>query len=166
MIHLYCGKGKGKSTAAIGCAVRARGEGMSVKVIQFFKETRFSGERKSLESLGIECKAFGDWTIGKKSGIDEELFSRIKSGISEMEVMLKSHDTDMIVLDEITHAINLDLVSMGLLIKLISNSEKEVILTGRDAPSKLVEIADYVTEMREVKHPYEKGVPARRGIEY
>lgn len=172
MIHLYTGDGKGKTTAAAGLAVRAAGSGMRVIFSQFMKGSE-TGELHVLERLPeVEIlrspKNFGFYktlTEGEK----EEL-TRIHDGILEklLEAM-RGHKCDMVILDEITYPVNwklLDVSKLQELVELAGAQGVELVLTGRNPASFLVDCADYVTEMRAVRHPFEKGVTARRGIEY
>lgn len=165
MIHLYTGDGKGKTTAALGCALRAYGEGLQVKVIQFFKEGIDVGETRALKKLGIERRAFGEWTIGKAQGVDRFLIERVKEGLRQAETYIEE-EVDLIVLDEVTHVVNLEIVETKTVLSLLEKAKGEIILTGRAAPQEFTQLADYVTNMVNRKHPFERGIAARRGVEF
>jgi cob(I)alamin adenosyltransferase len=172
LIHVYTGDGKGKTTAALGQAIRAHGCGMSVLMVQFLKRAH-SGELETVKKLGggfelmrgksaekfvtqmnesekAECR--------KETG---ELFCRSINSQAEKGV-------DILILDEVFAAINSKMLDVGQVIEFLhAKPEKlEVILTGRGAPEEIVELADYVTEIRSIKHPIDKGIPARKGIEF
>lgn len=170
MIQLYTGEGKGKTTAAVGQAVRAAGCGLSVLFVQFMKGSD-TGELHGLSQIeGIEIlrshREFGffkNMTQAQKreltqihNQIAEELIRRAAEG-----------QVRLMVLDEVSHALNLGLVEENKIRKLLDYAgELELVLTGRDMPAFLREEADYITEMACIRHPYERGIGARRGIEY
>lgn len=167
MIQVYTGKGKGKTTAAIGQAVRARGQGLRVGVFQFLKAGRQTGEVRILEKMGILFQQYGSgrWLINRLPE-QEEVDLAIR-GLEEAEQAI-TEGYDLVVLDEISHAINFGLIPLDRVLSVVTNLPKdiEIVLTGRDMPEQLVARADLVTEMKEVKHPYKKGIASRRGIEY
>ncbi|MDR1512789.1 MAG: cob(I)yrinic acid a,c-diamide adenosyltransferase [Propionibacteriaceae bacterium] len=171
LVHLYTGDGKGKTTAAVGLAVRAAGRGRRVLIVQFLKG-RDSGELHSLALLPNVTvtrlsRDFGFfWTM-----TDDEVGSvraEHDALLAQAAAALRRGDCDVLVLDEAAAAARHGLVDEARLLELVDNrpSAVEVVLTGRDPPSALVGRADYVTEMRQVKHPYERGVGAREGIEW
>jgi cob(I)alamin adenosyltransferase len=165
MIHVYFGNGKGKTTAAFGLAMRAKGRGFKVCAVQFLKNEE-SGETISAKALGIEVYQFGNpWFVINVP--NEEDFKMAEKGFKFAVEKIYSKKYDLIILDEINVALfykllNIDDV-LGLLNKLPSNLE--IVLTGRYAPQELIDKADLVTEMKEIKHYYTKGVLARIGIE-
>ena len=166
-IHVYTGNGKGKTTAAFGLAMRASGRGKNVCIIQFMKPDKGYGEQISARKLGIEVYAFGrDKFVNKKNPAKEDI-ERAKNALKFVRQKLKE-DYDLIVLDEINVAIDFNLISLDEVLKLIELLPKrtELVLTGRYAKEEIIEMADLVTEMREIKHYYTKGVIAREGIEY
>ncbi len=167
LIQIYTGNGKGKTTAAIGLAIRAVGANFKVLFCQFLKNKEYS-EIASLKKFElITLKQFGnaDFIIGKPSDSD---ILEAQKGLQFLQEIIKSNRFDMIVLDEINVVINLKLIGLDDFIDTIINQKPattELILTGRNAHSKLIEIADLVTEMKEVKHYFNKGINARLGIE-
>lgn len=169
MIHLYTGEGKGKTTAAIGLAVRAAGNGRQVIFAQFMKGND-TGELHSLEKLQNirimrSTQDFGFYA--SMSGEDRcgltKMHDRILSDILEAVKLQKCF---MVVLDEITYPVKWGLVDVDRLKELLAVDGVELVCTGRDAAPFLWDAADYITEMQCVRHPFEKGVAARRGVEY
>lgn len=169
MIHLYTGNGKGKTTAAIGLAVRAAGSGMSVIFAQFMKggDTGELHSLKQLEQVQI-CRSPRDFGFyGTMSGQDKRELTQIHNGL--LDVLLEEAESGtckMLVLDEVTYPVKWGLLDQDKLRRLLGCRNVELVLTGRDAADFLMDAADYVTEMRCVRHPYEKGIAARRGIEF
>lgn len=168
MIHLYCGEGKGKTTAAVGLAVRAAGSGMRVLFTQFMKGND-SGELHSLSRLpGIQIcrsrRAFGFYRT-----LDETQKAALREEhnwiLDQILAALEAGDCDLAVLDEITYPLNWELLDQEKLERVLKG-RAEIVLTGRKPAQLLLDAADYVTEMRAVRHPYEKGILARKGIEY
>jgi cob(I)alamin adenosyltransferase len=166
-VQIYTGDGKGKTTAAIGLAVRAAGAGLRVFIAQFIKKGRYS-EIQALESFGerIVCRQYGRgrWIRGQSSDDDIALARR---GLEEARGIIESAEYQVVILDEILMATWLRLLQVEELIELIDIKPAcvELVLTGRRADPRLIERADLVTEMREVKHYYQRGVVARAGIE-
>jgi cob(I)alamin adenosyltransferase len=169
LVQVYTGNGKGKSSAAFGLALRAIGRGLRVYIIQFIKGGFDYGELYVVDRLpNLTLKAFGrgKFVTEKPPGkVDLEL---AEEALALAEKVVKSGEYDIVILDEINVALNLNLIKIGKVIELIRNKPKhvELVLTGRYAPDEIIEAADLVTEMREVKHPYNKGFQARKGIEY
>lgn len=166
-VQVYTGNGKGKTTAAIGMAVRAVGAGLKVFIGQFVKGMYYS-ELKSLERFypdliikqyGTECFIF---RTPKQEDIDVA-----KKGFEEAKEVIKSGKYDLVILDEINIALYYKLVSLDDVLTLIDQKPEnvELVLTGRNAPQEVIDKADLVTEMKEIKHYYAKGVEAREGIE-
>ena len=167
-VHVYTGNGKGKTTAAFGLAMRASGRGMRVCIIQFMKPDAGYGEQVSARKLGIELHAFGtDKFVNKKNPAREDV-ERAQRALSMAREKIGSGEYDVVILDEINVAMDYNLVSVEDVMDMLSGvpERTEVILTGRYAPDEIIERADLVTEMREVKHYFRKGVVARKGIEY
>ena len=165
-IHIYTGDGKGKTTAALGLALRALGAGYKVYLVQFLKAQGYS-ELNSLKSLKkLSLKRFGQKSYIYKSGKTEDKTAAEK-GLAWSTGILKSGKFDVVILDEIFLAVFFKLISKRAIINLIKNkpAQVELILTGRRAPAEIVKLADYVTEMKEIKHPFQKGLLARKGIE-
>lgn len=170
LVIIYTGEGKGKTTAALGLILRASGYNKKILLVQFIKNS-FSGELKSLKKFkNLKIIQGGKGFVGiledklpfeehKKSAL--ETFEKLKK---EME----SGDWDLIVADEIIGAISGKLISLEEMINLISTKPQEVdlVLIGRGASKELIELADLVTEMKEIKHPFKKRVLAKKGIDY
>ena len=168
LLLINTGDGKGKSTAAFGTALRAVSRGWRVGIVQFLKSGEWHvGEEKALTKLGADWWALGDGFTWDSKDMDEsEAIAR--RAWDRARQTLESGDYDLLVFDEITYPINwgwIDLDSVETALR--ERPERtNVILTGRDAPQSLIAIADTVTEMTKVKHAYDKGVMARRGIDY
>lgn len=168
-IQIYSGNGKGKSTAAIGQAIRAAGSGLRTYIIQFMKEYPYS-EIESLKKLNnwIEVEQCGnDDYVYKKELPPEDEIEKCKNGLLRAKEKMLSGDFDLIILDEICVAIYFKLFNTIEVLDFLKSkpANVELILTGRYCPQELIDIADLVTEMKEVKHYYQKGVLARKGIE-
>ena len=166
-VQVYTGDGKGKTTAAIGLAVRAAGAGLKVFVAQFVKSEKYS-EIIALERFSdlITCRLHGSgcWLRGQP---DEEDVRLAASGLEEVRRILEAGRHDVVILDEANIATHFGLLAVKDLIGLIDlkPSGVELIFTGRKADPRLIDRADLVSEMREVKHYYQKGVLARKGID-
>jgi cob(I)alamin adenosyltransferase len=171
LIIVNTGPGKGKTTAAMGTALRAVGQGMRVLMLQFLKGSWHYGELDAV-------KAFGDKFVMKQLGRgfvkvggaepDPEDLKAVEDAWKESEQAILSGQWDLVVLDEINYAISYKMLDAERVADVLKRKPEmvHVILTGRNAHPAIVEIADTVTEMRQVKHAYEKGVMAQRGIEY
>jgi len=169
LVQVYTGNGKGKTSAAFGAALRAVGRGLRVYVIQFIKGGFDYGELYSIKSLSnLKLTAFGRGRFIIESRPPEEDVKLAREGFELARKVVSSGEYDMVVLDEINVALHLKMISVDDVIQLVKNKPKhvELILTGRNAPAEIVEVADLVTEMKEIKHPYADGVPPRKGIEY
>lgn len=169
MIHLYTGDGKGKTTAAIGLAVRAAGCGMPVIFSQFMKGSD-TGELHSLSGLKQIKILRSDRDFGfykNMSASQKQELTQIHNELLDTLLQaVREKRCGMIILDEITYPVNYDLLDPGKLRLLLACADVEMVLTGRSPAPFLQEAADYITEMRCVRHPFDKGVAARRGIEY
>lgn len=171
MIHVYTGNGKGKTTAGIGQALRAAGHGYKAEIIQFAKAER-GGEyniiKKVFKGKKIDINQFGSGKYLIPGNIDNKDIEKAEAGMKYAEKALKSKQTKVIVLDEINVVLHYGLLKIDTVKKILSKYRKikEIILTGQSCPDGIIKIADYVTEMKEVKHPFKKGIKARRGIEY
>lgn len=169
MVQIYCGDGKGKTSAAVGLAVRATGAGLSVLFAQFLK-TGDSAELAALRRLGsvdvaLPARSFGFvWTL---SDAKKDQMCEVYDGFWR-ELMERAAGYDVFVADELLDAINLGLVDGQEVLAWLRGRPVglEAVLTGRDPAPELVELADYVSEVKKVKHPFDRGVAARRGIEY
>lgn len=171
MIHLYFGEGKGKTTAAIGLSVRALGNNVPVVFVQFLK-SRNAGEIASLEKLGASI--FRGKGCGKFSfQMSEEEKSQAKKIHDEnfrcsLELCRNLPEKKLLVLDEICAAWNSNLIEKKLLEDLLKQKDEnlELVLTGRNPPEVFFENADYITEMKKIRHPYDSGTKARQGVEW
>ena len=168
-VQIYTGNGKGKSTAAIGQSVRAAGFGLKTYIAQFMKEFPYN-ELISLKHLSewITIEQFGgDEFVYKKEPPGMEELAKAKRGLESAREKMLSSDFDIIILDEAIVAIYFKLIRTEELIEFIKIKPVgvELILTGRYCPEELIELADLVTEMKEVKHYYKKGITSRKGIE-
>lgn len=189
LVQIYTGNSKGKTTCALGLSLRAVGHGLKVCILQFMKGGAYTGELYAAERLfpnlkmiqfgrgcpwaGLikagyrKCTGCGQcFAIGKGKEEDKEL---AQLAYSEAKSILLSEEYDLLVLDEITNALGRNLVSKEQILELIElKPEKiELVLTGRYFPDQeIIDAADLVTEMKQIKHPFEKGIASRRGIEY
>lgn len=171
LIHIYTGEGKGKTTASIGLAVRALGHGFKVVYASFFKKPDSHGynEISVLRNLGATIFSFSEgMPIANPQITPEEYHASTQQGLSELQKFIAENNTKLLVLDEILIAIKYAYISEIELLDFIKNkpAETELVLTGRGASDSIKGIADYVTVLAKEKHPYEKGVEARKGIEY
>ena len=166
-IQVYTGDGKGKTTAALGLALRASGAGLKVLIAQFVKKKRCS-EHRALERLGglVTCRQYGTGFVMGQRGNETEVRAAQK-GMREVTQLVASGEYDVVILDEINVSVRKGLVSVGDLLKLLDERPAgvEMVLTGRDADRRIIRRADLVTEMKEIRHYMGKGVDARKGIE-
>lgn len=166
-IHVYTGNGKGKTTAALGLALRASGAGLKTFIAQFLK-SQYTSELATLHKNPlIEVQQFGNdnFTMPSGPGIDD--ISSALVGLEKIVDVFQSGEYDLVVLDEVNMAVAFGLLKKNSVINLINNRPKHIdlVLTGRYAPNEFIEMADLVTEMKEIKHYYNQGVFARTGIE-
>ena len=167
MIHIYCGDGKGKTTTSIGLAVRMAGYGKKVLFMQFLKGS-YTGELEILQKSENITVMRCDKNYGFFRGMtDSDKENIIKCHNENLEYVLKNTDSfDMIVLDEIFTAYNYDLADREKVKKIVEKYKGELVMTGREPQEWFVERADYVSEIKKIKHPYDKGITAREGIEF
>lgn len=168
MIHLYTGDGKGKTTAALGLALRAAGAGLRVFIGQFVKGMPYSEielirqriPEITIQQYGIGCFIYNNPTL--------EDIEAARAGLCDIGVRIAGGAYQLVVLDEVCIALYYGLFSLEELMEVLNGcpAEVEIVLTGRKAPPALVDMADLVTDMREIKHYYARGVKARKGIEY
>lgn len=170
LIHIYCGDGKGKTTAAIGLAVRCLGHGNHVLFVQFLK-SRVTGELKTLSMLpnidimrGKETKKF---TFQMNDEEKAEVKLEHLTLFSEVKRRCIDENPDLLILDEVIGACNTGVFDKDVLIEFLKSKpqELEVVLTGRNPASEFIELADYVSEICKRKHPFNRGIPARTGVE-
>lgn len=170
LIHIYTGDGKGKTTAAIGLVVRCAGSGQKVVFTQLMKGNN-SSERKVLENIeGVYVvpaeKSFGfSWTLSDDGKDDAK--SAYTRQFQTAVAKAKEEGCRMVVFDEVMSAYNNDMIDRDVVLSFLQNkpADLEVVLTGRMPEQELVDLADYVSEVRKIKHPYDEGIPSRKGIE-
>jgi len=169
LVQVYTGNGKGKTSAAFGLALRATGRGLKVYMIQFIKGGFDYGELYTVKNLpNFTLKAFGRGKFVTSKPPQKEDVRLAQEALHFAEQVIHSGNSNIVILDEINVALDLKLISLEDALKLIKSkpSGLELVLTGRNAPEEIVEAADLVTEMKEVKHPFSRGTEARKGIEY
>ncbi|HLV91355.1 MAG: cob(I)yrinic acid a,c-diamide adenosyltransferase [Acidimicrobiales bacterium] len=168
LVLVNTGDGKGKSTAAFGTVMRAIARGWKVAVVQFLKSGEWSvGEEKVARELGVDWWALGDGFTWDSENMDESRAIAAEAWRRAREV-IESGEYQLVVLDEVTYPINWGWIPLDEVVAVIGGRPEKVnlILTGRDAPEAIVAIADTVTEMRKVKHAFDAGIGAKRGIDY
>ena len=181
LVHVITGDGKGKTTSSLGLALRAIGNNLKVYMIQFLK-SGFTGELYSAKKLGFEIEQFGVDALKEKQKHLQEFSDKtgrfvFQPDVKEKEAaiqgwehakkIIKSNDYDMVILDEINCVLEKGLVPIQEVLEIIKkHGNVELVLTGRDAPKELMEAADYVNVVQRIKHPWQKGIVARKGIEY
>lgn len=172
LIIVHTGNGKGKTTAALGLAIRAWGDGLRVLILQFIKGGWKYGEIETIKKLGeidgrIELKRLGK---GFQRNTDDkaEHIEAAREALREAGNAFESGNYDLIILDEINYAVKFELITVEDVKALLAKrpAELHVVLTGRDAKEEIIDMADLVTEMKLIKHPYQKGIKAQKGIEF
>lgn len=170
-IHIYCGDGKGKTTAALGLGLRACGRGKQVLLTQFLKGEN-SGERMVLKNICgftlTECPQKMKFTFAMSAEEKQAEAKHCEELLEESFRNAQAGKCDLLILDEIFGAVSCGMINGEHLLAFIKNKPAplELVLTGRNPGEEITALADYVTEMKKIKHPYELGVPAREGIEY
>jgi cob(I)alamin adenosyltransferase len=172
LVIVYTGNGKGKTTASLGVALRAIGHGLRVCMVQFIKGEWHYGELNSIKKLepDFELIVAGKGFIGIIDD-DHDFEEHVKAARTALDIVEQkiSLDTfDIIILDEINYAVHLGVLQLADVMKIIENRPKHLslILTGNHACEEIISLADLVTEMKEIKHPYKKGIKAKRGIDF
>ena len=169
LVYIFTGDGKGKTSAALGVVLRALGHEMRVHITYFMKGDYPYGERAILSKLpNVTMASFGSREFIDQANVKPEEIEQARLALATAREAILSGNYDLVVLDEVNIAVAWKLVELDEVVKLIRDKPKnvELILTGRQADTKLVQLADLVTEMLKIKHPYDKGVLARRGIDY
>lgn len=166
LVHVYTGDGKGKTTAALGMCARAVGHGCRCLLVQFMKTAGTYGEN-SLTLPGLEVVPSGHDCLVFSKQVSQEDLDKAADGLSTASAALRSGEYDIVVLDEVNVAIKLGLLKAEDVARAVRSRSPgvEVVLTGRYAPPELLELADYITEMRSLRHPYQKGVLSREGVD-
>ena len=167
-IHVYTGPGKGKTTAALGLGLRAAGAGLKVHMIQFMKGRRYS-ELDAIENIpNFTISQHGRDEFVSKENPEQIDIDLAQKGFTKAQEIIKNGKYDLVILDEINVAVDYALIPLKDVVELVMNKpgKLELILTGRYAHPELVKIADLVTEMLEIKHPYQNGVQARKGVDF
>ena len=169
MIHIYCGDGKGKTTAAIGLICRHVGTGGKAVLAQFLKSTP-TGELACLKSLSVPIYR-NDLPHGFFPNMNDEIKKTVREmhdkTLAEVTQLARANMCSLLVLDELCAALSLGLIDRDAVLSLLDDhGNAELVITGRDPEQALLDRADYITEMKLVRHPYEKGVQARKGIEF
>jgi cob(I)alamin adenosyltransferase len=167
-VHVYTGNGKGKTTAALGLALRASGAGLKVFIGQFIKGQAYSELEviaRDLKNITVKQYGLGCFIVDTPTIEDREA---ARKGFDEIQRIIKNGKHDLVILDEVNIALYYKLIEVDELITLIREKPQDVelVITGRYAPEEIIEAADLVTEMKEVKHYYQKGIEARKGIEF
>ncbi|MGD2272770.1 MAG: cob(I)yrinic acid a,c-diamide adenosyltransferase [Desulfobacterales bacterium] len=170
LIMVHTGDGKGKTTAAVGLALRAAGQGLTVLILQFMKGQKNIGEMKALKAceLGIDFQNYGQKIFFKSRGCEPIDIQIAHEGLTAFQLAMEAGNYDLIILDEINMAVDFRLLEIEEVMRVIKNKPPRLhlVLTGRNAPKPFLDIADMVTEMKEIKHHYHKGIQAKKGIEY
>lgn len=171
LVHVYTGTGKGKTTVSLGLALRAMGWGLRVCMVQFIKGYADIGEAKFADMSQGQF-TIRQFAIDLSMGIGaHKVLQRKKQAAQALEYasdVIYSGEYDLVIMDEINNAMHFGLIDPEDVITLMRNKPKhvELVLTGRDAPESIIESADYVTDLQMIKHPYEKGIKARAGVDY
>ena len=171
LVIVHTGNGKGKTTAALGMGMRSWGQGLKVLIIQFIKGNCTYGELKTIGELGpnFVIRQMGEGFIdGPRDNTLAKHRSAAETALQAAATEISTGKWDLVILDEINYAIKYGLVSLDAVVALIDQkpSSMHLVLTGREASPRIIDKADLVTEMREIKHPYEKGITAQKGIEF
>jgi len=167
LVQIYTGGGKGKTTAAIGLAVRAAGHNFKIAIIHFMKIWDY-GEVKGLKRLGIDLFRYGTTELIDPKNPSPIDFDEANKAIEKAEELIERGNYDILILDEINVTIDFNLIPLRKVVDLLDKKPDnlELVLTGRNCPEKLIERADLVSVIDEIKHPFQKGIEARKGIEF
>ena len=168
LVIVNTGKGKGKTTAAMGTALRAWGRGLKVIILQFIKHSTANfGEQRAAQKMGLEMRAMGDGFTWRSQDLDKPADLAVAHW-EDCKKIITSGEYDLIVLDEFTYPMHYGWVDTNEVIEVLKNRPEmqHIIITGRNAPEALMDYADLVTEMQVIKHPYQQGIKAQPGIEF
>jgi len=169
LVQVYTGNGKGKTTAALGLAIRAAGHGLKVHIVHFMKTGGEYGEFKELrEHPNISFRVFGPSYFVSPDNVPEEARQMVAAAFAHARGAAMSDEYDILILDEINIALAWQILALEPVLEMIRTRPRrlELVLTGRYAPDEILAVADLVSEVREVKHPYGQGIPCRQGIEF
>lgn len=167
-IHVYTGDGKGKTTAAIGLGIRATGDGLKVLMIQFMKGRRYSELDALKQNENFTVVQFGRDEFVSKEKPEQIDIDLAQQGLAYAKETIQQHNYDVVILDEINVAVDFQLISEKDIITLLNKKPEtmELILTGRYASAEIIKHADVVSEILQIKHPYQKGILSRKGIDW
>ena len=167
LIQIYTGRGKGKTTASLGLAMRAAGHDLKVAIVHFMKIWDY-GEVRSLKKLGIDLFRYGTMELIDPNNPLPIDFEEATKALAKAEELIEKGLHDILILDEITLAVDFNLIPLRRVVDLLDKKPDnlELILTGRNCPWELIKRADLVSVIDEIKHPFQKGIKARRGIEF
>jgi len=169
LVQVFTGDGKGKTSAALGVAVRAAGHGLRVHITFFMKGNYPYGEQAALALLpNISVARFGSLEFVDPANVKPEEKEQARLALEDAQRAVRSGDFDLVILDEVNVAAAWNLIDVKDVVRLIGEKPDnvELLLTGRYAAEKVIALADLVTEMKEIKHPYKKGIPSRKGFDY
>jgi cob(I)alamin adenosyltransferase len=169
LVQVFTGNGKGKTTAALGTILRAAGHGFRVFIVFFMKGNYDYGEFSTLAKLpNVDMASFGFRQLTDPANIKPEEIEQARLALAAAREAVLSGNYDLVVLDEVNVALDFKLIELDEVVKLIGDKppKVELILTGRYADTRIIKLADLVTEMVNVRHPFDKGIKARKGIEY
>jgi len=169
LVQVFTGNGKGKTTAALGTILRASGHGLRIFIVFFMKGDYEYGEYRTLSKLpNVDTANFGFRSLTDPANVKPEEIEQAELALSAAREAILSGNYDLVVLDEVNVALGFNLIELDEVVKMVRDKlpDVELILTGRYADNRLIEMADLVTEMVKVKHPFDKGIKARKGIEY
>jgi cob(I)alamin adenosyltransferase len=169
MVEVFTGEGKGKTSAALGMILRALGHGLRIHIVFFMKGSFPYGEQKTLSQLpNVTFKKFGFETFCDPANIKLEEKEQAQDALLASREAMLSGDYDMVILDEVNVATGWKLIDISQVVQLIKDRPEnvELILTGRHADPRIIELADVVTNMAKVKHPYDRGILSRKGLDY
>ncbi|MFZ1433326.1 MAG: cob(I)yrinic acid a,c-diamide adenosyltransferase [Candidatus Microthrix parvicella] len=168
LVLVNTGPGKGKTSAAIGVVIRGVARGWRVAVVQFLKsDTWHSGEEKVCRQLGVDCLTEGEGFTWDSTDLTVDR-ARAVSAWGQVKALISAGDHSLVVLDEVTYPVNWEWIDVGDVVETIRTRPDHVnlVITGRDAPQALIDLADTVTEMAETKHAYQAGISAKKGIDF
>ncbi|MGI2335217.1 MAG: cob(I)yrinic acid a,c-diamide adenosyltransferase [Dehalogenimonas sp.] len=169
LVQVFTGGGRGKTSAGLGTALRAAGRGLKTYIIYFMNTSYDSGEHEVLHRLpGVKWAAFGPGLVRHPEKPTPEIKEKASQALAEARRAMLSGNFDLIVMDEVNIVTGWGWLDTSDVVNLIKDKPEQVelIMTGRLAPPEVIEAADLVTEMVKIKHPYDRGIPARKGIEY